>query len=109
MAMRLVVAGLAAFALLMPLHSGALAQSAPTPQIQVPIDQAPNPAPNLKRSDDGQDDGEDPGTSGGESASGEGESASGAEVDSARSHACAEYCRRRIARGKTCDPHTCRR
>jgi hypothetical protein len=60
MAMRLVVAGLAAFALLMPLHSGALAQSAPTPQIQVPIDQAPNPAPNLKRSDDGQDDGEDP-------------------------------------------------
>jgi antitoxin HigA-1 len=100
MLMRLVVAGLAAFALLMPLHSGALAQS--TPQIRVPIDQAPKLTPNLRRSDDGQDDGEEPGTP-------EDESASGAEVDSARSHACAEYCRKRIARGKTCDPHTCRR
>jgi len=87
MAMRLVVAGLAAFALLMPLHSGALAQSAPTPRIQVPIDQAPNPAPNLQRSDDAEDDQS---------------SGSGAQIDSAGQcthEACDKMCKNSGDRG----------
>jgi hypothetical protein len=87
MAMRLVVAGLAAFALLMPLHSGARAQSASTPQIRVPIDQAPHLAPNLKRSDDADDDQS---------------SGSGAQIDSAGQcthEACNTMCRNSADRG----------
>jgi hypothetical protein len=82
MAMRLAGAGLAAFVLLMPLHSGALAQSAPAPQARVPIDQAPKPAPNLKRSDDANDDDDQ-------------SSGSGAQIDSAgqgTNQACSKEC-----------------